>query len=162
MASIDSLKDRNGHISRENILKILPYGKEFLFLDEIVSLDKQRIVARRKVNTVEEYMNAHFTSFPLMPGALVIESIGQAASVLIRYASKNHEKTHVLAYQIKDAKFYAPVLPKQEMVVEAVSRAFHNNKRMVEGTAQVNGKVVAEVVFILAIIDKEEFEKKYS
>jgi 3-hydroxyacyl-[acyl-carrier-protein] dehydratase len=162
MASIDSLKDKKGHISKANILKILPYGEDFLFLDEVVSLTKEKVVAMKKVRGSEEYMGAHFTSFALMPGALVMESIGQAATLLARYSLQNHEKRHIVLSKIKEAKFYAPILPKQEMIVEAVVRAIHNNKVLVEGRATVKGKQAAKASFILAIVDKKEFEEKHS
>ncbi len=162
MQSIDSLKGKKGSISKEGILKIIPYGKEFLFLDEIISLNKKKIVARKKVSGMEEYMSTHFTSFSLMPGTLVMESIGQAATLLVRYSIQGHEGKHVVIYKIKDAKFYAPVLPKQEMVIEAISHATHNDKVLVEGCAKVGGKTVAEVALILAVVNKKEFEKKHS
>ena len=162
MQSIDSLKDTKGHIAKEGILKVLPYGKEFLFLDEVISLAKKKIIARKKVSGKEEYMNAHFTSFALMPGALILESIGQAAAVLIRYGIESHKEKHVVVYKIKEARFYSPVLPNQEMVIEAVSHASHNNKVLVLGSAKVNGKTVADVALILAIVDKGEFERKHS
>ena len=162
MQSIDSLKDGKGHISTESILKIIPYGKEFLFLDEVVSLDKEGIRATKKVKKTESFLKAHFTTFPLMPGTLVAESIGQASALLVRYGIPNHSKKHVVVYKIKDAKFYAPVLPGQEMVLEAAKVATHNSKVFVEGVAKVGDKTIAEVTLILAIVDGEEFRQKHS
>src|SRR3989344_5951802 len=36
MSSIGRLKDADGHISKENIVKVIPYNDHFLFVDEVV------------------------------------------------------------------------------------------------------------------------------
>jgi 3-hydroxyacyl-[acyl-carrier-protein] dehydratase len=160
MGDIELLKDGNGHISRDNIRKIVPYGDKFLFLDEVVSLTRERIVAIKKIRESDEYLKAHFTSFQLMPGVLIIESLGQASALLARYRTHDHQKKHILAYTIKEAKFFAPVLPNQEMSIEVEIKGEHNHKMLFEGLAQVKGETVASISLVAAIVDAKEFEKR--
>ncbi len=160
MQSIDTLKDSKGRISKRNLLKILPYGEEFLFLDEVVALESAKVTAVKKVSGKESFMRAHFTNFPLMPGALAVEAIGQAAAVLARYGTPNYQDKHVVAYKVMDARFYAPILPLQEMVIQVVKRSGMHDKILVEGSITVNGKMMAETAMILAIVDKKWFEEK--
>ena len=101
MNSIDSLKNEKGEIEKENIKKIIPYQNPFLFVDKVLHLDKNRITAIRKVRKDEEFLKGHFAGFPIMPGALIAEGIGQAGTILIRYNLVDHEKKDVLAYNIK-------------------------------------------------------------
>jgi 3-hydroxymyristoyl/3-hydroxydecanoyl-(acyl carrier protein) dehydratase len=160
MQAIDSLKDRKGGLSQESLLKILPYGKEFLLLDGVVFLSKDKVVGKRKIHGTEDFMRSHFTDFALMPGVLVIEMMGQAAMLLARYHLQTHEENHVLAYAIKHARFFRPVLPGQEVTVEASLKAIYRNKFLIEGVALVKDKV-AEALLTLAMVDKKEFEAKH-
>ena len=118
MSSIDDLKNEKGEIETENIKKIIPYVEPFLFVDKVIKLEKKKIVAIRKVRKDEFYLKGHFANFPIMPGALIAEGIGQAGTLLIRYNLENHETKDVLAYNIKKAQFKYPTFPGQEMRYE--------------------------------------------
>src|SRR3989338_213184 len=122
MSYIDTLKDSNGHIQKDNIMKVIPYNDYFLFVDEVVSLEKNKIIAKKKITGKEDFLKGHFVGFPITPGALIVEGLGQAATLLARYSIPEHEKKDVLAYKIRDAKFMAPVLPGHEMTYEVVSQ----------------------------------------
>lgn len=155
-----SLKSGKGKMSKIGILKKVPYGSEFLFLDEVISLDDSLIIANKKIDGSEPYMKGHFKTFPIMPGALTIEAIGQAASLMIRHKRSYPQDVHVLAYSVMNAKFYAPILPGQEMVIEVRKKEELKNKVLVEGSVKVNGRIVASAAIIIAIVNKGEFEGK--
>ncbi len=160
--SIDKFKDSEGRISRENIMKIIPYNEHFLFIDEVVSLDKKRIVARKKITGKEDFLKGHFVDFPITPGALIVEGLGQAATLLARYSIPNHQKKDVLAYKIRDAKFMAPVLPGSEMTYEVVSQGQMEKFAMMQGKVFVDGNLTAEAFMMLAIVDRDAFRGKHS
>ena len=92
MNQIDKFKDSNGEINRDNIKKIIPYDDPFLMVDRVLKLDKKNIVAVKDVKKEEKYFNGHFKDFPIMPGALIVEGIGQAATMLVRYNIESLEK----------------------------------------------------------------------
>ena len=50
MKQINELKTEEGYISRENIKKIIPYDEPFLFIDSVVSLSKDKIVAIKELS----------------------------------------------------------------------------------------------------------------
>src|SRR3989338_1271822 len=162
MGSIDRFKDANGHIVKENIVKIIPYNEHFLFMDEVVSLEKSRIVAKKKITGKEDFLKGHFVGFPITPGALIVEGLGQAATLLARYSIPEHEKKDVLAYKIRDAKFMAPVLPGHEMTYEVVSQGQMEKFAMMQGKVMVGGSLVAEAFMMLAIVDRDVFRGKHS
>src|SRR3989338_2814965 len=162
MSSIDKLKDANGHIKKDGIMKVIPYNEHFLFMDEVVSLDKNKIVATKKINGDEDYLKGHFVGFPITPGALIVEGLGQAATLLARYSIPDHEKKDVLAYKIRDAKFMAPVLPGHEMTYEVVSQGQMEKFAMMQGKVTVEGSLVAEAFMMLAIVDRDVFRGKHS
>jgi 3-hydroxymyristoyl/3-hydroxydecanoyl-(acyl carrier protein) dehydratase len=162
MKSIDKFKESNGEISRENIKKIIPYEDPFLMIDKVLSLDKKRIVAIKNVGADEEYFKGHFKGFPIMPGALIVEGLGQAATMLIRYNLENHEQKDILAYKIRGAKFFRPTFPGQTLRFEAKLTFMFKKIAFVNGDVFRNDKLVSKVKMVLAIVDKEQFRGRYT
>ena len=70
-------------------------------IDKVLSLDKNKIVAIKNVTANEPFFKGHFAGFPIMPGALIIEGVGQAATLLLRYNLEEHHTKDVLAFRIK-------------------------------------------------------------
>ena len=161
MNSIDKFKNAEGGISRENIKKVIPYEDPFLMIDKVLSLDKKKIVAEKNVNAKEEYFKGHFKDFPIMPGALIVEGIGQAATMLIRYNLENHEQYDVLAYKIRSAKFFRPTFPGQTLRFEAKLLFKFKMVWYVNGMAYRKDKIVSKVKMVLAVVNKDKFRGKY-
>ena len=162
MESIDKFKDGNGEIDTEGIKNIIPYDKPFLMIDRVLSLDKKRIVAIKNINKEEDYFKGHFKNFPIMPGALIVEGLGQAATLLIRYNIKNHEQKDILAYKIRSAKFFRPTFPGHTLRFEAKLFFMFKKIAFVNGNVFRKEKLVSKVKMILAIVDKEQFRGRYS
>jgi 3-hydroxymyristoyl/3-hydroxydecanoyl-(acyl carrier protein) dehydratase len=111
MKSIDELKDKEGRLEETAIKQIIPYERPFLMIDTVEELTKKKVVATKKVTGDEDYLKGHFVGFPIMPGALIVEGLGQAGTLLVRYNLKDHEEKEILAYEFKKAKFQKPTLP---------------------------------------------------
>ncbi|MBI2208331.1 beta-hydroxyacyl-ACP dehydratase [Candidatus Woesearchaeota archaeon] len=162
MNSIDKFKNDNGGIGRDNIKKIIPYDDPFLMIDRVVSLDKKKIIAEKDVKADEYYFRGHFKGFPIMPGALIVEGLGQAATLLIRYNIPSHEEKDVLAYKIRGAKFFRPTFPGHTLRFEAKLTFKLKMAWFVNGIVYRNEKVVSKVKMVLAVVDKDKFRGKYS
>ena len=162
MNSIDKFKDDNGGINRENIKKIIPYEDPFLMIDRVLSLDKKKIIAEKDVKADEYYFKGHFKGFPIMPGALIVEGLGQAATLLIRYNIPNHEEKDVLAYKIRNAKFLRPAFPGHTLRFEAKLIFKLKMAWFVNGMVYRGDKLVSNVKMVLAVVDKDNFRGKYS
>ena len=162
MDSIDKFKDDKGEISRENIKQIIPYDDDFLFIDRVLKLDKKNIVAVKEVKADEPYFKGHFKGFPIMPGALIVEGLGQAATLLVRHNIANHEEKDILAYKIRSAKFFRPTFPGQTLRFEAKLFFMFKKIAFVNGNVFRNGKIAAKVNMVLAIVDKKSFRERYT
>lgn len=158
---IEGLKDAGGQLSSENIIKASDYGSQFLFLDKIIKLEKNRIVAIKDVRHDEDFFKDHFAGFPIMPGALIMEGIGQAAALLVRYSIQNHSEKYVLAHKVKEARFMAPVFPGTQIKYEVELLAFDSRWAVLRGKAHCSGSAVAEALFMLAVVDKKDFREKH-
>ena len=162
MNSIDKFKDSNGEIDINGIKQIIPYDEPFLFIDRVLKLDKKNIVAIRDVKAEESYLKGHFKNFPIMPGALIVEGLGQTATLLIRYNIKNHESKDILAYKINSAKFFRPTFPGHTLRFEAKLFFMFKKIAFVNGNVFRKEKLVSKVSMVLAIVDKKQFRGRYS
>lgn len=162
MSLINDFKDEKGEISKERIKQIIPYEEPFLFIDKVLSLGKDRIIAVKDLAGNEDFFKGHFVGFPIMPGALTIEGLGQAATLLARNNIPNHKEKDVLAYKLKEVKFTSPVLPPAQLRFDINLIAQDERIAIVQGKAFVEDSLVADALIMLAIVDKTDFRAKYS
>ena len=160
MNSIDKFKDNNGEIDVSGIKQIIPCDEPFLFIDRVLKLNKKNIIAIDEAK--ESCFKGHFKDFPIMPGALIVEGLGQAATMLIRYNIPNHEEKDILAYKIRSAKFFRPTFPGQTLRYEAKLLFMFKKIAFVNGKVFRKDKLVSKVKMVLAIVDKKQFRERYS
>ena len=162
MNQINELKNTKGEIDTEDIKKIIPYDEPFLFIDRVLSLSNNRIVAVKELTGKEDFFRGHFVDFPIMPGALTVEGMGQAATLLARNNIPNHKEKDVLAYKLKEVRFMAPILPGDQVRFEIDLIAQDERGAILQAKAFVKENLVAEALLMLAIVDKAEFRAKYN
>jgi len=91
-----------------------------------------------------------------------VEAMGQAATLLMRTNIKDHKEKHVLAHKLKDVRFTAPIFPGSEMKIEVNLIAMDERGAVAHGKAIVKDNVVAEAYMMLAVVNKIDFEAKFS
>ena len=60
----------------------LPHRDPFLFIDEVIEVSNEKIVAKRFISPNEEFFKGHFPDFPIMPGVLILEAMAQSCGLL--------------------------------------------------------------------------------
>ena len=161
MSTVNELKNAKGEIDTAGIMNIIPYKPPFLFIDKITSLASNKVVALKEFTGKEDFYKGHFVDFPITPGALTVEGMGQAATLLARSNIPNHQEKDVLAYKMKEVKFIAPILPPAQVRFEIKLIAQDEKSSIMKGNAFLKDNLVAEALLMLAIVDKEEFRAKY-
>lgn len=162
MNLVNDFKNAKGEIDTDGIMKIIPYAEPFLFIDKVLSITSSKIVAVKDLSGDEDFFKGHFVNFPIMPGALTVEGMGQAATLLARSNIKNHKEKDVLAYKLKEVRFMAPILPPAQVKFEIDLIAQDEKSAILQGKAFVKDSLVADALLMLAIVNKEEFRAKYS
>ena len=161
MEPFKDFRNSRGEIEKENIMKIIPYNEHFLMIDKVITLTNKKIVAIKDVTGKEDYLKGHFVDFPIMPGALTVEGLGQAATLLARTNIPNHQEKDVLAYKLKDVKFSAPILPGHEAKYEVDLIGQDERGAVMQGKVFVKDNLVAEAFLTLAIVNKNDFRSKF-
>jgi 3-hydroxyacyl-[acyl-carrier-protein] dehydratase len=127
----------------------------YFLIDRVLELEcDKKIVAIKNVSLSEDVFNDHFFGNPVMPGALQIEAIAQAATVLIEVSSRFTKKAVPII--IHGAKFRELVIPGDQMRLTLEVISSDGNTTQVDAIVSVSDKVVtsAKMTFSLQPIDK--------
>ena len=63
------------------VLQLVPQQKPFRFIDEIITLDNERIVGAYRFREDEYFYRGHFPGNPITPGVILIETMAQVGVV---------------------------------------------------------------------------------
>ncbi|AER66284.1 3-hydroxyacyl-(acyl-carrier-protein) dehydratase [Thermovirga lienii DSM 17291] len=144
-----------------DILKIrsfLPHRYPFLLVDRVLEVGEDRVVGYKNVTINEPFFVGHFPEEPVMPGVLVLESMGQVAAMMI--ATKPEAKGLAMYLTgIEKAKLRKPVVPGDKLVTEAKLVRLRGKVGKVEAVAKVEGEVVAEALFSFVVAERLTGEK---
>ena len=73
----------------EEVKKLVPQRYPFLFIDKVVELEEgKRVVCLKNVSGNEPFFAGHFPEYAIMPGALTLEALAQAAIILFKKSFK--------------------------------------------------------------------------
>ena len=68
-------------LSPQEVLEMVPQQEPFRFIDEIVEIDSEHIVARYTFPPESDFYRGHFPGNPITPGVILIETAAQAGVV---------------------------------------------------------------------------------
>ncbi len=139
------------------IMRILPHRYPFLLVDRILDLSPgEKVAALKCVSLNEPFFQGHFPGFPIMPGVLVIEALGQAGGVLLLNSVAEPEKKLVFFTGLDEVRFRKPVLPGDQLYLKVELEFFRRGLCRMKGKAYVNDAVVAEAVMTAVVRNREE------
>jgi 3-hydroxyacyl-[acyl-carrier-protein] dehydratase len=140
---------------RDDIKRILPHREPFLLVDRLtgVSLDEEAIAGSRFISSDDPVFAGHFPGYPVYPGCLEVEMIGQLGLCLHYFLGsrstavpREDQPMNVRATRIVGAYYLAPVLPGREVVLLAKKLEYD------EYFASMIGQVIADGVVACAAI----------
>jgi len=139
-----------------DIRDILPHRYPVLLVDRILEMEPDRIVGIKNVTANEPFFMGHFPEFPVMPGVLIVEAMAQVAGILVLKEIPDRKKKLVLLASIEEAKFRRPVLPGHALRIEMKMLKKKATVVKMQGTASVDGVVVAEATVMCKLADRTE------
>lgn len=105
----------------ERIISRLPYANPFLFVDKILSVNKDLIVGSYCFKLDEFFYSGHFVDNPVTPGVILLECMGQIGIVShALYLEGLHLTNQNFKISLTDLKseFFEPVVPNTTVVVQ--------------------------------------------
>tara|TARA_B000000565_G_scaffold120972_1_gene91072 strand:+ start:8600 stop:9037 length:438 start_codon:yes stop_codon:yes gene_type:complete len=117
-------------MNAEEIKKLLPHRDPFLFIDKVLDLSVEHIVAERYVSPEESFFKGHFPEFPIMPGVLIVEAMAQTCGILGSHIMKQtaSDKSVYLLCGVEKVRFRKKVMPGDTLRFET---QFITNKRKI-------------------------------
>ncbi|WP_374259798.1 3-hydroxyacyl-ACP dehydratase FabZ [Zoogloea sp.] len=141
-------------IDINEIKKYIPHRYPFLLVDRILELEEgKRVVGLKNVTVNEPFFPGHFPHSPVMPGVLIIEALAQAAAVLAFKTEGTVPDEDAMVYfaSVDNVRFKRPVVPGDQLILEAeIVRTIRNIWKF-KGVAKVAGEVATEAEFMCAI-----------
>jgi 3-hydroxyacyl-[acyl-carrier-protein] dehydratase len=158
--AIDRLRDADGGLGREAVRSLLPYGEAFLFVDRVRALDERSVMAEYSVPDDAPWIRAHFPGFPLMPGALVAEGLGQAGTLILRYRLAPSAGKDLIGLAIERARFHEPARPGDLLTYHVTAKTVGSRAARLEGTAAVGERRIGTARFVVGIVDRAALGRK--
>lgn len=142
-------------MNQEDIKKIIPHREPFILVDEVLEIDAEHIVALKHVRADEYYFKGHFPEMPVMPGALIVESMAQAGAIVALSKEENKGKIAFFA-GIDKVRFKKSVFPGDTLRLEVKLTRSRGPIGFGEGKAFVDGKlcVSGEIMFAIGEANK--------
>jgi 3-hydroxyacyl-[acyl-carrier-protein] dehydratase len=141
------------------IQKILPHRYPFLLVDAIEEMERRKSIVGIKNVTMNEYFfQGHFPDKPIMPGVLILESMAQTSGVLILHEIPDRDKKLLYFAGIDKARFRRPVVPGDQLKLEATVINWRGTICKFGCRASVNGELAAEAELLCKMVDLDPVE----
>lgn len=135
------------------IQQILPHRYPFLLVDRVLELEgDRRAVGIKNLTFNEQFFQGHWPGQPVMPGVLQIEAMAQLAGFLLLRKYGMGKKLAFL-FSVDKAKLRRPVVPGDQLLLEAESIRFKHRIAHVATKASVDGEITAEAEIKFMIVD---------
>jgi 3-hydroxyacyl-[acyl-carrier-protein] dehydratase len=133
-------------MSFQEVRECLKQRFPMMMIDRVVELTpNERIIAVKNITGNELQFLGHFPEFAIMPGTLIIEAIGQAASILFSKTTTSglRPDEFLVLGSVIDMRFLEPVVPGDQLRLDVHILKLAGDVALVEGTAIVNDVIVA-------------------
>ena len=147
--------------STEDIIKVLPHRAPFLLIDSLnaIDIENMAIKGKRRIDSVDPIFKGHFPDYPVYPGVLQIEMIGQIAICLHYFLKekritigKNATNISVRLVKLDSVLFLREILPDDR--VSIIVKYIEMDDYLIKSIGQIikNGKVCTVLISELYIV----------
>ena len=131
----------------EEVRAALKQRFPMIMVDIVLSLEPGKSIRTAKNVTGNEIQFlGHFPEYAVMPGTLIVEAIGQSASILFAKTTGTGTQPgeFLVLGAINEMRFLVPVVPGNRLEIEVQVLKFIEDFALVEAVATVDGTPVAK------------------
>ncbi|MDR1046744.1 MAG: 3-hydroxyacyl-ACP dehydratase FabZ [Treponema sp.] len=133
------------------IEELLPHRSPFLFVDDIVSADNSKIVARHVFTEKEFFFAGHFPQYPVVPGVILVETMAQSGGAGLRKLGILGDGALFFLATVDKVKFRRQVRPGDEVRSEIENLRVSARMIKQSGKAYVGGELAAEAEWMCLV-----------
>jgi UDP-3-O-[3-hydroxymyristoyl] N-acetylglucosamine deacetylase/3-hydroxyacyl-[acyl-carrier-protein] dehydratase len=142
-------------IDIHGVRRVLPHRYPMLLVDRVIEIDTdRRAVGIKNVTINEPFFQGHYPRQPIMPGVLIIEAMAQLGGILMSQKLEHTGKVAVLL-SLDKVKFRRPVIPGDQLVLEALAVRVKARTGQTQCRATVGGELVAEANIRFMLVDAD-------
>jgi 3-hydroxyacyl-[acyl-carrier-protein] dehydratase len=105
-------------MTKQEIIYKLPYSKPFLFVDEILYIDENRVEGTYTFDENLDFYKGHFKENPVTPGVILTEVMAQIGLVCLGiYLVNTLNENSAIALTSTEIEFLKPVFPNEKVTV---------------------------------------------
>jgi 3-hydroxyacyl-[acyl-carrier-protein] dehydratase len=141
-------------LSPAEVLEMIPQKDPFLFVDEILEVDDDHIVARYRFRPDADFYRGHFPDRPVTPGVILLESLAQVGVVALglyqiaRDHGKDAVRSSLALFTDANVEFSGLVNPGDRVTIRAKKIFFRRGKirseaemTLDDGTVVISGTI---------------------
>jgi 3-hydroxyacyl-[acyl-carrier-protein] dehydratase len=133
----------------------------FLLVDRIIELDPgRRAIGEKSLPASEELFQDHFPGFPVVPGVLLIEMMGQTAAKALN--AQRLPRGNALLGEVRSARFRQWVKPGEVIRLSAEIERDQGDFAIARCQAAVAGKKVGSAELMFFFMPVEQFAPDYT
>ncbi|MDR1210596.1 MAG: 3-hydroxyacyl-ACP dehydratase FabZ, partial [Spirochaetaceae bacterium] len=130
------------------IKDLLPHRTPFLFVDEILSVDDEKITAVHTFTKDEFFFAGHFPQYPVVPGVILIETMAQSGGAGLRKTGRLGGDVLFFLATVDKVKFRRQVRPGETLRSEVVNLRVSSKMIKQAGRAYVGDELAAEAEWL--------------
>ena len=126
-------------LSAAEILELVPQQEPFRFIEEILELDEEHILAAYRFRKDADFYRGHFPGDPVTPGVLLVESMAQASVValgayLLHAELPPEEAEKIVPFFTEaEVEFSGMVAPGERVRIESRKLFWRRRKLRIQG-----------------------------
>lgn len=146
-------------LSFDEVRDLLPQDYPFVLIDRVVELEPgARIVAVKSVSGNEWMFPGHFPGRALYPGVLLLESMAQAAILLVKQSRDDLEGAGFVLAGVR-SRFLGPVVPGDQVRFTLTVDKLISTGGVMSAEATVEDRAVARASLTFAVQEPDDEEK---
>lgn len=104
-------------MTKQEIISKLPYSKPFLFVDEILCIDENRVEGTFFFDENLDFYKGHFKDNPVTPGVILTETMAQIGLVCLGIYLNEGKEIKNIGFTSSEVEFLKPVYPNEKVTV---------------------------------------------
>ncbi|MDR2864473.1 MAG: 3-hydroxyacyl-ACP dehydratase FabZ [Spirochaetaceae bacterium] len=133
------------------IENLLPHRKPFLFVDDIIETNEEKIIAEHIFSEEEFFFKGHFPGYPLVPGVILIETMAQSGGAGLRKQGILGQSALFFLASVDKVKFRRQVRPGDKVRSEISNLRLSPKMIKQAGKAYVGDELAAEAEWMCII-----------